>query len=320
MLIGVFAGIMTGALWGLTFVAARAVEPYSAWDITIARYGFFGLLSLVLMIAPRFQPRGMSARLLACGLALGAISYTAYFLAVAYAVKNAGAAIPPLVVGTMPVVMALIGNVSEKAVRWRDLAFPLGLIAVGVLTVNGAAVAQSSFADRQSVLVGTGWAVLALATWVAYGAANAAVMRGPNPPTSLRWTCLQGIGALVGSAALLPLTRFLTQGAAADLVTTPDGIRFLAWAVVMGIGGSWFAAWAWIVASQRLPLAFAAQLVVFETIFGLIDGFILEQRWPSTPEWIGSGLQLVGVAAGVWVFTRPRPAPMVTARPRPRAC
>lgn len=42
MLIGLLAGLMTGALWGLTFIAPRAVLPFSAFDLSVLRYLVFG--------------------------------------------------------------------------------------------------------------------------------------------------------------------------------------------------------------------------------------------------------------------------------------
>jgi drug/metabolite transporter (DMT)-like permease len=47
MLLGIIAGLTTCALWGLTFVAPRAVTPFTAWDLTIARYCIFGLTCLI---------------------------------------------------------------------------------------------------------------------------------------------------------------------------------------------------------------------------------------------------------------------------------
>jgi len=40
MLIGILAGLATCALWGLTFIAPRVVDPFSTWDLTVARYGY----------------------------------------------------------------------------------------------------------------------------------------------------------------------------------------------------------------------------------------------------------------------------------------
>ncbi|MBY3239728.1 hypothetical protein HFO17_35390, partial [Rhizobium laguerreae] len=50
----------TCALWGLTFIAPRAVAPFTAWDLTIARYGIFGLACLMLLADRRFRPMGIA--------------------------------------------------------------------------------------------------------------------------------------------------------------------------------------------------------------------------------------------------------------------
>jgi drug/metabolite transporter (DMT)-like permease len=42
MLIGLLAGLGAGAFWGMTFVAPRAVSPYSEVDLAILRYLAFG--------------------------------------------------------------------------------------------------------------------------------------------------------------------------------------------------------------------------------------------------------------------------------------
>ena len=62
MLLGILAGLATCALWGFTFVAPRAVEPFTAWDLTVARYGIFGLACALLMIGRRFRPTGIAPR------------------------------------------------------------------------------------------------------------------------------------------------------------------------------------------------------------------------------------------------------------------
>ncbi|MGO7837681.1 hypothetical protein [Rhizobium leguminosarum] len=80
---------------------------------------------------------------------------------------------------------------------------------------------------------------------------------------------MQGIGAAIGSFLLLPLASFDL----ADTVSGSEVLRFVGWALVMGLAGSWLATWFWVFASRRLPLALAAQLIVAETVFGLAYGF-----------------------------------------------
>jgi drug/metabolite transporter (DMT)-like permease len=299
MLIGILAGLTTCALWGLTFIAPRAVDPASTWDLTVARYGIFGLVSVLLMLHPRFRPRGLTCGRWMTGLFLGGAGYVGYFVAAAYAVRLAGAAIPPLVIGTMPVLLALIANWRDRSAPWGPLALPLALIAAGVAIVNISVIQSVGPEGREAVLLGVLAASAALAIWIVYGLVNAAVMRAADAPDGLHWTGVQGIGAAIGSMALVPLTSFSTQPLAG-----PDMANFLGWAAVMGIAGSWIATFCWGIASGRLPLALAAQLIVAETVFGLVYGFLYEARWPETAEWVGATLQLIGVAVAVALFGR----------------
>lgn len=299
MLIGILAGLATCALWGLTFVAPRAVAPFTTWDLTIARYGIFGLACLLLMFDRRFRPTGLSNARIVAGLLLGGVGYVGYFVFAAHAVTLAGAAIPPLVVGIMPVVTAMIANRREKVSKWSALAWPLAMIFAGLLSVNVAALASAPAVARQDILFGTVMAIIALVIWVAYGLVNAAIMRSPDAPDGLRWTGVQGIGSALGGLLLLPLASFDN--------TSADIRPFLAWALIMGLAGSWLATFFWVIASRRLPLTLAAQLIVAETVFGLFYGFLYEGRWPTAVEVTGCTLQLIGVALGIRAMIRSAP-------------
>ncbi|WP_246718217.1 DMT family transporter [Rhizobium laguerreae] len=218
----------------------------------------------------------------------------------AFAVQLAGAAVPPVIVGTMPVFLAIIANIRDRSAPWQALALPLVLIAIGVVIVNAATV--SAVADTASILLGTLASSVALAIWIAYGLANAAVMRSADAPDGLQWTGLQGIDAAVGSLLLLPLASFDL----ADTASVSEATRFVGWALVMGLAGSWLATWCWVVASRRLPLALAAQLIVAETVFGLAYGFMFEGPPPSPAEAIGAAMQVAGVCSAIAVFSKPR--------------
>ncbi|WP_341486396.1 DMT family transporter [Pararhizobium sp. A13] len=302
MPIGIIAGLTTCALWGLTFVAPRAVVPFTAWDLTVARYGIFGLACAVLMFDRRFRPTGISLDRLVIGLLLGGAGYVGYFVSAALAVQLAGAAIPPVIIGTMPVFLAIIANLRDRSAPWQALALPLLLIGVGVAVVNIATIGATDVSGMRSVLLGILASTVALTIWIIYGMVNAAVMRSADAPDGLQWTGLQGIGAALGSLFLLPLTSF---GSSAT-IASPDLCRFIGWALVMGLAGSWFATWCWVVASRRLPLALSAQLIVAETIFGLVYGFMFEGRWPTVAEATGATLQFAGVCSAIAVFGKPQ--------------
>ncbi|MCS0501738.1 DMT family transporter [Ancylobacter mangrovi] len=305
MLIGILGGLLTGATWGLSFVAPRAIAPVSAFDFSVVRYLLFGLVSLLLMAAPRFRPSGMTTRQLVLGGALGAFGYFGYFLAISYAVLFAGAVLPPLITGTAPVLLAVVANLRERTVAWRSIALPLALIVAGLVLVNAHDLRAAAPDEADAVLAGAALSLLALGIWILYGLANAAALRAAAAPDALRWTGLQGLGAGAAAVALMPFGLDAGLLGHDREVTT----RFLAWALGMGVVASWLGTYGWVVASQRLPLALSAQLIVAETVFGLGYGLAFEQRWPSAAETAGAALQLVGVVAAVAIFSRRRLTP-----------
>ncbi len=304
-------GLAAGALWGLTFVAPRAVAPYSEIDLAVFRYGLFGLMSFALMaMHRRFRPGRLTWRLTALAVWLGLSGFVIYYVCVAFSVSLAGPAIAPLVIGALPVMLAIYGNWRERSISWGAIAAPLMLIAAGLATVNVAAFAVAGTADgRGRVLLGLALAVVGLSVWFLYAITNARIMRSAAAPDSLAWTCLQGLGALVGSIPLAILAPMMGWSRIPDLgLGGPDGMRFLLWAILTGVVASWVAQYFWTVASQKLPLALAAQLIVAETVFALIYGFAFEARWPSLAEWVGGGLLIAGVILGVRAFHASAPA------------
>lgn len=145
MLAGLLFGLSTCALWGLTFVAARAVAPFTPLDLAVARYGIFGLASLAFMLhgeTRRALLRIAPIRRL-LGLALGGAGYFGYFLAVAWAVNAAGAVIPPLITGLMPVILPLLAQGRQPTIDRRRLLAPLGLILIGLLLAHAGTVVQA---------------------------------------------------------------------------------------------------------------------------------------------------------------------------------
>jgi drug/metabolite transporter (DMT)-like permease len=309
VLIGILAGLGAGALWGLTFVAPRAVAPYSEVDLAILRYLAFGLTSLVLMAADRrFRPGPMTLHRIGLALWLGLSGFVVYYLCVAYSVSLAGPAIAPLVIGALPLVLAIYGNWQERNVPWRAILGPLLLIAAGLAVVNGATLqAAGSQAAQRNVAAGFLVAALGLVVWFLYAITNAKAMRSADAPPVLGWTSLQGLGAAAGTLPLLILAPVMGWSRIPDLGFAGEaGTQLILWAILTGVLASWIAQYFWTLASKRLPLAFSAQLIVSETIFALVYGFAWEGRWPHASEWTGGALLIAGVFWGVRVFAGKR--------------
>lgn len=299
MWIGVLAGLTTCALWGLTYVVPRMVGPFSAIDLTVARYAVFMAASILVMLHPKVRARRLTRDQIVIGLGTGVVGYVGFFLAAAYAVQLAGAAIPPLMIGAMPVLLAVIANYRDRTISWRRLALPMLVIASGVMIVNIAALQGVAVDNRLALAAGIFLSLVSLAIWVAYGLVVGRIMQRPDAPDTMQWTGIQGIGAGLGSLFLIPFTSL-----GSNLSFTADqGLGFLGWALVMGLLGAWFATWCWGFAARRLPLALSAQLIVAETVFGLVYGFLFEARWPTAAESIGAALQIGGMIAAVTVFS-----------------
>ena len=211
MLIGLLAGLGAGAFWGLTFVAPTAVKPYSEIDLAILRYLAFGLVSLVLMgLSPRFRPRLIKPRQMLLALWLGLSGYVIYYIFIAFSISLAGPAIAPLVIGALPVLLAIYGNWQDHTVPWRLLSLPLVMIIAGLAVINSATIAAASTPAQQgNVILGFILALCALANWFVYAVLNARALRAPDSPDALGWTSLQGLGAAAGVLPLLVIAPLM---------------------------------------------------------------------------------------------------------------
>jgi drug/metabolite transporter (DMT)-like permease len=125
MLLGIIAGLATCALWGLTFVAARAVTPFTAWDLTIARYCFFGLACLMLMADRRFRPVGIARPRLLIGLLLGGAGYVGYFIK--WSLPSISPVLPCRLSSSPPCLLPIIANIRDRSAPWKVLAVPLAI-------------------------------------------------------------------------------------------------------------------------------------------------------------------------------------------------
>lgn len=72
----------------------------------------------------------------------------------------------------------------------------------------------------------------------------------------------------------------------------------------MGLAGSWLATLCWVIASRRLPLALATQLIVAETVFGLAYEVMFEGRFSSPAEAIGVIMQFACPCSAIAIFSK----------------
>jgi drug/metabolite transporter (DMT)-like permease len=150
-----------------------------------------------------------------------------------------------------------------------------------------------------SPLIGTCLALAACLAWAIFVIVNGNVLKS-NRINSVAWTAIIGIGAFLGSLALIPLA--LLDKGVAPLADMHALYYLISWCIVLAIFGSWGATFFWNIASKRISTAVLGQMIALETIFAAIFNLVWEHRMPTTFEWAGGLLVIVGVLFCLRVF------------------
>jgi drug/metabolite transporter (DMT)-like permease len=316
MLGGILAGLTAGALWGLIFIAPLGVAPYAGVDLAIGRYLVFALTSLLIFALLRASRMKLTMREFGTGIFLGMLGYGAFYGFLVIAVAHAGPQISALVIGLLPILLAIAGNIDGgKQLPWRSLFAPIVMIGAGLALVHGFALLEAETPQaRGEIALGIFAALGSVASWVGFGIINARALAQRPDMNSLTWTGLHGIGAGIGillfGAAAIPfgLVRLHELG-----FLWPEAKPLLLWSLAVGFFGAWIASYLWVVATKRLPLVLSGQLFVAEPGFGVIYGFLWQQRLPNLAETIGIIAVFGGVLIGIRAFGKARRATPIPA-------
>ena len=319
LLTGTLFALAAGLMWGLVFVAPAMLPEYPAAWLTVGRYLAFGAIALPLAWMDRARLAELTRADWLEALKLAAVGNLLYYLCLSAAIQRAGGPLPTMIIGTLPVVIAISSNLrGSAAVRARDGRLPwarllpsLLLIAGGIGCVNQAELQHlqaSGGLDLGRHAMGALLAVGAVVCWTWYPIRNADWLRAHADRSPTAWATAQGVAtlplALLGYASLLLWAR-VSPGSSPPL-ELPLGPRpglFLALMLAIGLFASWLGTLCWNEASQRLPPALAGQLIVFETLAALAYAFLWRGQAPGTLTLAGVSLLL----AGVWMALRSGP-------------
>lgn len=119
------------------------------------------------------------------------------------------------------------------------------------------------------------------------------------------WSAMLICMCSVEMLAFIPVGLYLDLSNFAD---QPSGLAgtdaLLICGAIQGLGATLAGAWAWSVATRRLPLALSAQLIASQTLYATALGLFVHDRWPSAAEAIGTGLLFLGVVWAIQAFYR----------------
>ncbi|HJU70922.1 MAG TPA: DMT family transporter [Paucimonas sp.] len=309
MLIGFLCALGAGLMWGLVFVAPIMLPDYPGVVLSFGRYIAFGLIALAPAFFDRRQIALLSRADWIVALKLSLVGNLLYYAALATAIQLADTPLPALLIGTLPVVIAVCANWSpshpSESVPWKSLLPSVVIIALGLMLVNASELAHLD--GRRSLAeyaLGCFIALGALAAWTWYPIVNARYLKAHPRIRSSTWATAQGLTSLP-----LALAGFVAYGLVDATVqgtyAYPLGARpglFIGLMLAIGLCASWLGTLLWNQASQRLPTTLAGQLIVFETLSALLYAFLWRGVVPSTQILSGATLLCCGVLLGMRAF------------------
>ncbi len=288
-------------VWGLIFIVPQFMEGFSSIEIAAGRYFFYGLVSGLLFLKTFLQGRGRypwaiwkRAFLYSLIFAVG------YYPCVVLGLRYATPAICALIMGIGPITLAFYGNWREKECSYRSLLVPSLFILIGLVAINVPALQAEEAPSKY--LIGLAACFCALASFTWYVVANAGFLKQNRDMCSSAWATLNGVTTLIW-VVLFALGMLLFSGQTLHLekfsTLSPHLTSFLIGSAVLGVICSWIGIFLWNKATLYLPVSFAGQLTIFETIFGIVFIYLLEQQLPPIMECLGIASFILAVTYGI---------------------
>ena len=293
-LVGVAAGSAAGLVWGLAFLVPVLLHGWSPVAITTGRYLAYGLLSALLFMLGSPTMRHLARRYWRPALAFAIAGNAGYYLLLVLGIDLIGAPVTDIIIGCIPVTLALAANLATHAYSWRKLAVPIASATVGLLLAN---LSGGGSPGGSHPVIGKLFGLLAafgaVTLWTWYGLANARFLSRHQEVHHVSWSTL--VGLYTGAVTLISLPVTL----AAHQFSGGSGVAGVYWliggSIVLGVGVSWGATVLWNLASARLSTVSAGMLVNVETVAGYIYVYAARAQWPPLIQVLGFALLISSV-------------------------
>ena len=286
-------------IWGLIFIIPQFMGSFSPIEIVLGRYLFYGGISLLLLLKGRLS--GFCCYPLSVWIKALYLSFlSGYYLWVILAIRYTSPEICALILGISPITIAFYGNWKQKEGNFKLLILPSFLILIGLIMINAPHIVMTS--SSWEYAIGLICSLIALISWSVYVVLNSRFLKKNSHIISNDWATIQGVATLIWVIVCgLAYRTFL--GDEIDLQKyfnwNYETMSFFIGCAILGVICSWVGAALWNKASIYLPVSLAGQLMIFETIFGVLFVYILNQQLPSLMEFSGITLLLGTVIYGI---------------------
>lgn len=288
---GILCGFLTGAFWGIPFVAPQILTDYAAIYLTLGRFGFFGLISLLFLPKVFLFLKSLSWKDRFTVLALNVSGFSFYSFILFWSVPKAGGLASALIIGLLPITISLFGFKIKRLTT----SFYLGVLSIfiGLLLLTWPVFANwSSDSASSTKLLGYAGSFACLAMWTWFANQNSLFLR-KHPKTDPRlFSAVMGVLSFV---IVIPFFFFIAEQPISFLASRSDVSVYIFWSVLLGMGSSWAANWLWNICSHLCPPQISGPLIVSETFFGLLYTFMFEWRMPTQLETLSILLSISGV-------------------------
>jgi len=176
--------------------------------------------------------------------------------------------------------VTIIGSRESDAVPLRRLLPSLLLCAGGALCIGWQALGGASSAPFGARVTGLLCAIGALVSWTTFAVGNSRCLARLDHVSAHDWSLLNGMVTGAQAVLLIPVSLLFEPLQHSVGEWSRLGAVSLGVAVLASIMGNAL----WNRMSRLLPLTLVGQMILFETLFALIYGFIWEQRLPTMLE------------------------------------
>ncbi|WP_144947153.1 DMT family transporter [Pseudomonas oryzihabitans] len=297
--VGIGYGLAAGLCWGVIFLAPALVPDLSGAQFAVLRFLCYGLVSLGLLLPCwrrlRSQLSWADGRRL---FWLSLIGNLGYYTLVGVGVKQAGIAATTLIVGLIPLLVALAGQRDAGAVSFGRLWPSLCCALLGVALISYETLTTTAVGEQPAL--GLLCACGALLAWSWFAVVNTRFL-ARTPIGAHDWGLL--LGGMTGAQALLAAPWLL--GEALAWRAPADWLQPLLVAAGVALLASVIGGACWNQASRRLPLTLSGQAIVIETLASLTYGFLWNGLWPTRLEALAILLLLLGTSWCLQCHRRP---------------